>query len=530
MSQENCNSSNAFRDSVPSGLQLDEHWTVLWNTAVEAGQVRSHRAARILECAARARAETAPVTCAIPPAEACAEFSPLWEVWKHSSPNETSRRLLLDKPGEYSLLVCLPKHENTYLFDKFASKSGVSSKSRSQFCVQISTRVENAQGYFLRPTARLIWPPLAKSGSSEEDGELWVNPEHNWCCVRFSLSQTDAPATVSFAFDAHNAKSKLALLAELWFRKCDDVENMPKDEVPKLLGQDGLMPVLKTSGTWFVEETGGQRRVLLRGVNCGGNCKLPVTPDGATHLRQDYTQEMEASLSFVGRPFPLSEAREHLGRLQRWGFNCLRFLVNWEAVEHAGPGQYDYEYLEYVAEVVRMAGEYGLYVFIDPHQDVWSRMTGGSGAPSWTLRVAGLDIDALEHTGAAFTHATHPDGPAHFPMMSWPQNYQRFAAAHMFTLFFGGNDFAPEFMVRRAQSEGGGEEPIQDYLQRHYIDSMKEIAKRIAHLPNVVGFDSFNEPSAGFIGQHQLLQNTLGLRHFSKYQLGFRVCFKTEKE
>jgi hypothetical protein len=45
----------------------------------------------------------------------------------------------------------------------------------------------------------------------------------------------------------------------------------------------------------------------------------------------------DCKLSFVGRPFPLSEADEHFGRLRRWGFNFLRWNVAWEALEHEGP-------------------------------------------------------------------------------------------------------------------------------------------------------------------------------------------------
>lgn len=258
---------------------------------------------------------------------------------------------------------------------------------------------------------------------------------------------------------------------------------------------------LVTQGRWFYEFNGtGEplgRAVLLRGVNLSGNVKLPYKPNGSTQLRFDWGKlkdpAIAAELSFVGRPFPLDEAHEHFSRLRRWGFNCFRFLVTWEAIEHAGPGDYDSDYLDYVELMVRIAGSYGFYVFIDPHQDVWSRMTGGSGAPAWTLTAAGLDLAKLEASEAAFTHNCAPDA-ARFQRMSWPQNYQRFAAAHMFTLFWGGNDFAPDFAV-----ESGI--PIQEYLQRHFIDAMLQIVYRVKDMPHVLGFDSFNEPSPGFIGR-----------------------------
>jgi len=62
-----------------------------------------------------------------------------------------------------------------------------------------------------------------------------------------------------------------------------------------------------------------------------------------------------------------------------WGFTFVRLLVTWEAVEHKGPGDYDEKYLSYLDKVVGIMNEYGISVFIDPHQDVWSRWTGGDG-------------------------------------------------------------------------------------------------------------------------------------------------------
>jgi len=242
-------------------------------------------------------------------------------------------------------------------------------------------------------------------------------------------------------------------------------------------------------GPHFKDEEG--RTLLLRGVNLGGSSKVPFRPDGSTYRREGFFDHR--NVSFVGRPFPLEEADEHFARLREWGFTFLRFLVTWEAIEHAGPGIYDEEYLDYLYAVVRKAGEYGIELFIDPHQDVWSRMSGGDGAPGWTFEVIGMDVTRFTETGAAIVHAVHGDP---FPRMIWPTNYSKLAAATMFTLFFGGNDFAPQLKV-----DG---EPVQEYLQRHYINAIKKVASRLRDLPNVVGYDTMNEPSAGFIGWQDL--------------------------
>jgi len=277
-----------------------------------------------------------------------------------------------------------------------------------------------------------------------------------------------------------------------------------------------LLP-LQTSGGFFVEQGGYDRSVILRGVNLSSNAKLPI--GYTTQQTYDWSMLRDPanlkSVSFVGRPFPLQEAAEHLSRLERWGFNCVRFLVTWEAIAHAGPTEFDEAYLDYVEEVVRLAGEYGLYVFIDPHQDVWSRATGGSGAPIWTLELCGLDVGALTSSLAAFTHASFsPADPRQFPRMTWPQNYQRFACLHVFTLFFAGKEYCPAWMVAKSWKPGDGAAPapadvvaaegavnIQDFLQSAYIDAVAAVAQRVGKFAHVIGFDVFNEPSAGFVGK-----------------------------
>jgi hypothetical protein len=242
---------------------------------------------------------------------------------------------------------------------------------------------------------------------------------------------------------------------------------------------------LHIKGTQFRDEQG--RTLILRGVNLGGSSKVPFRPDGATHIREGFYNHRD--VSFVGRPFPLEEADEHFSRLRGWGMTFVRYLITWEAVEHAGPGIYDEEYLDYVYQVARRAGEHGIELFIDPHQDVWSRMSGGDGAPGWTFEAAGMDVRRFSETGAAIVHAIHGDP---LPRMIWPTNSSKLASATMFTLFFGGNVFAPKIKI-----DG---EPVQEFLQGHYIRAIKQVAERLKGLPSVVGYDTMNEPSPGYIG------------------------------
>jgi len=248
----------------------------------------------------------------------------------------------------------------------------------------------------------------------------------------------------------------------------------------------------------WVDEEG--RRLILRGANLGGDCKVPTRPDGDTRLKAGFYEGK--GVSFVGRPFPLSEADEHFSRLKRWGLDFHRLVVTWEAVEHDGPGLYDEEYLDYIEALAAKAQAQGVRFFVDPHQDAWSRWTGGDGAPLWTLEAAGFEPSRLFATGAA--HLNQELGPA-YPRMSWFSNYDRLACATMWTLFFAGDAFAPGIgPVGFASDSLGGGSSLQDFLQGHYIAAMSKVAERLSRFPAALGFDSLNEPSLGFIGAPSL--------------------------
>ncbi|GIK01335.1 hypothetical protein Aspvir_005369 [Aspergillus viridinutans] len=236
------------------------------------------------------------------------------------------------------------------------------------------------------------------------------------------------------------------------------------------------------------------REITLRGINVAGEAKYPKKPDIPSYVSDGFFDADD--VSFVGRPFSLEDARTHFSRLRKWGYNTIRYVFTWEAIEHAGPGKYDDEWISFTIEVLRIAKQYEFYVFLDPHQDVWSRLSGGSGAPAWTLYAAGFNPRGFKKTEAALVQNTCDD-PAEFPKMIWSTNYTRLVSQTMFTLFYGGRDFAPKAIIDGMN--------IQDYLQGHFIAACRYFAQKIHEAGDienevVIGWESMNEPNRGLIG------------------------------
>ncbi|MBC8067719.1 MAG: cellulase family glycosylhydrolase, partial [Deltaproteobacteria bacterium] len=100
------------------------------------------------------------------------------------------------------------------------------------------------------------------------------------------------------------------------------------------------------------------RVCLLRGVNVSGRSKLP--------------------------PFLPFEDPAPLDRLADWGMNAIRLLVIWEAIEPAR-GRIDHDYIARVRSIVAAAGERGLAVIVDFHQDIYASPFCGDGFPPWTI-------------------------------------------------------------------------------------------------------------------------------------------------
>jgi len=309
-------------------------------------------------------------------------------------------------------------------------------------------------------------------------------------------------------------------------------------------------PLIYSEGKWITpmptitasSQTNGkvkQQYVQFRGINLPA--KTPRTTISTVGTEK-------SAISFIDRPFPLIDAPSHFQRLSNYGFNIVRLTVTWEAVMHAGPGIIDHAYLQYLSDLVDVACAYGIYVVIDPHQDVWSRMTGGDGAPEWTLDRVGFNMegggDFLHKTGVAWLHPLHrgtrynhvtkgddndgsndeEDGIMESDAihMGWATNMGRLATATMFTLFFAGDAFATGITIEDVGDKGAPDTcteektvpgscstssnhiSLQTFLQKYYLQFISIVAETVKDKPNVLGFNTMNEPSNGMVGASDL--------------------------
>jgi hypothetical protein len=98
--------------------------------------------------------------------------------------------------------------------------------------------------------------------------------------------------------------------------------------------------------------------------------------------------------------------------------------------------QYDQEYLDYLRALLKLLPAYGMRCFVAMHQDVWSRLSGGSGAPGWTLEAVGFDLGddgrLLEESEGAYLGGIRGGKSERSEDRGrWPTGYQKLVAATM---------------------------------------------------------------------------------------------------
>jgi endoglycosylceramidase len=167
-------------------------------------------------------------------------------------------------------------------------------------------------------------------------------------------------------------------------------------------------------------------------------------------------------------------------RMQTLGFDVVRLGILWRGLEPgtdpvddtaicrpghpgaAGPDQFDAavfdRYLARLDATVALLGRYGISSLIDMHQDVYSEVFGGEGAPNW----------------AVCTDGATPRPKRNIP--NWSDNLQGPGVAAAYAHFWH-NDVVGDLQ--------GAFDAVWARVATHFRDN-----------PWVVGYDPFNEPYA----------------------------------
>ena len=165
----------------------------------------------------------------------------------------------------------------------------------------------------------------------------------------------------------------------------------------------------------------------------------------------------------------LSFCEEDAKNLQVWGFNILRLYMSWEGVE---PSQkvYNDTYLAQVLKVVQIAAKYDIKVFLDAHQDVYSRFFCGEGVPNW----------------AVLKYSNFPQ-PIPIKFEKDARGYPNLTQClrYPFFLFYFAEDAAASSQALWTNLNG---------LANDFADMWQHVAKYFKNERSVIGYELFNEP------------------------------------
>lgn len=202
---------------------------------------------------------------------------------------------------------------------------------------------------------------------------------------------------------------------------------------PFVFGQGAATPeAAAPSIAPFVRDEQG-RALILRGVN------------------------VESSSKTRANNYLPASGLESQNLLAQWGWNSVRFLVTWAAIEPT-EGTYDEAYLDEVELWLDYYAAHQIHVTLDMHQDLYAEAFGGDGAPDWAVFTDGLEFAGIPEGQPWYLAATDPATQAAY------QNFWDPARGHA------------------------------EALQASYMGALAHLAERFANHPAVVGYDIMNEP------------------------------------
>ena len=115
------------------------------------------------------------------------------------------------------------------------------------------------------------------------------------------------------------------------------------------------MEKISVKGSVFVDESGRER--IFNGVNLVFKGAYDEKTGETDYFAVNWDEDMIRSLSEMG-------------------INLVRLGLVWRAIEPQ-PGKYNEEYLDMMEHYFDLCGKYGIYVYLDMHQDCYH------GMPDW---------------------------------------------------------------------------------------------------------------------------------------------------
>ena len=244
------------------------------------------------------------------------------------------------------------------------------------------------------------------------------------------------------------------------------------------LSAEGRKGIWK-SGSWFRDEE--KRYVLFRGVNFGSRSKmppyLPIAPlDVHDISKLDLKKEIES-------------VKTGLDLLKNLGFNIVRLLISWKAIEPR-PNQNLEEllpegrkYLEYMKEIIDELYARNLYVILDFHQDIANEVYGGDGFPDWAI--------AIDEEHEKPKAPTKPD-------KKWQFKYMINKSLKETLKSFWENDLTN-------LDEGLKNYPVRTHLEKtigQTVKFFKSLNDGLGH-PAIMAVEPFNEPHPSTIAKKE---------------------------
>ena len=198
------------------------------------------------------------------------------------------------------------------------------------------------------------------------------------------------------------------------------------------------MDKISVCGMKFIDEHGRER--IFSGMNVVD--------------KKDYVAK-DPYFGYPADTFPFEEFRAR-------GYDMIRLGFTWAAMEPS-PGRYNEKLISSLCDFLDKCEEYGLYAFLDCHQDVYSSYCYGDGAPRW----------------ATITDHYTPRKQ----IAVWAEPYFYGKACHRaFDNFWNNVKY--------------NKKGLQDY----YADMWKHVVEATKDKPALFGYDFFNEPFPGADG------------------------------